>query len=95
MDNRFNAAKSELKFIENTVIGMPTVASNVAPYYCIEDGKSGMLARDEGQWYHALKAILVDAPRVRRSMLTEARKTVDERFDIRKVAQQWESVLCV
>jgi glycosyltransferase involved in cell wall biosynthesis len=94
VDNRFNAAKSELKFIENTVIGMPTVASNVAPYYTIEDGKSGMLARDEGQWYYALKALLVDAPHIRRSMLMEARKKVTELFDIRKVAAQWASVLC-
>jgi glycosyltransferase involved in cell wall biosynthesis len=93
-DNRFNAAKSELKFIENTVIGMPTVASNVEPYYVIEDGKSGMLARDDGQWYFALKALLTDKHQFRKAMLSEARKIVNERFDIQKVALQWAEVLC-
>lgn len=90
----FVSHNSELKFIENTVIGMPTVASNVEPYYVIEDGKSGMLARDDGQWYFALKALLTDKPQLRKSMLSEARKIVNERFDIQKVALQWAEVLC-
>ena len=94
IDNRFNAAKSELKFLENTVIGMPTIASNVEPYQVIEDGKNGMLAREEGQWYFALKAMLLDNPKIRRSMLVEARKTVVEKFDIRKTALQWAEALC-
>lgn len=93
VNNKFNQAKSELKFVENTFIGMPTIASQVAPYESvIEHGKNGYLLTTENEWVEALSQLLDDR-KIRQAFLVEARKLVTERFDIRKVAAQWESVL--
>lgn len=53
--NPFCEAKSELKFFEAAIVGVPTVASATEPMEAaIEDGVSGFLARDEGGWRGAL-----------------------------------------
>jgi len=94
IDNRFNSAKSELKFVENSVIGMPTVASRVAPYEnAIKDDQSGYLVSTPDEWYLALKALLSDEAK-RKAMLEEARKYVAAEHDIRKVALKWSASLC-
>lgn len=94
IDNQFNRGKSPLKLIENSVIGMPTVASRVAPYEsAIEDGKSGYLVSTPDEWYLALKALLSDEKK-QKEILTEARKYVAEEHDIRKVALEWSAILC-
>jgi glycosyltransferase involved in cell wall biosynthesis len=94
VDNRFNQSKSNLKFVEYSVIGMPTVASRVAPYEnAIEDGKNGFLVSSPEEWYLALKGLLGNETN-RKSILTEARKYVAENHDIRKVALKWAEILC-
>jgi len=94
IDNRFNQAKSELKFVENSVIGMPTVASRVAPYEnAIKHGQSGYLVSTPDEWYSALMALLSDETK-RKAMLAEARKYIEAEHDIRKVALKWAAVLC-
>jgi glycosyltransferase involved in cell wall biosynthesis len=92
-DSRFNQGKSNLKLLENSYIGMPTIASRVAPYLEI-DGNNGMLVSTSDEWYKAL-SLLLDNPVVRRDMLVQARKLVFDRYDIEKVAEKWASVLCV
>ena len=94
IDNRFNQGKSELKFLENTVIGMPTVASRVAPYEnAIKGHKNGILVSSPEGWHEALMMLLSDAQK-RKFMLAEARKLLVERYDIRKVALEWAAILC-
>jgi glycosyltransferase involved in cell wall biosynthesis len=62
LGNPFCEAKSELKFFEAALVGVPTVASATEPFAAaIEDGVSGFLARTEPDWRRALDA-LVAAP---------------------------------
>ena len=61
-DNPFCDAKSELKFFEAALAGVPTVASPSGPFArAIEDGVTGFLARGEADWHRALTALLGDA----------------------------------
>ncbi len=61
-DNPFCEAKSELKFFEAALAGVPTVASPSGPFTrAIEDGVSGCLPRSEEEWYSALTRLLGDA----------------------------------
>ena len=61
-DNPFCEAKSELKFFEAALAGVPTVASPSGPFArAMEDGVTGFLAVSEQDWYAAIRSLLDDA----------------------------------
>jgi glycosyltransferase involved in cell wall biosynthesis len=55
-DNIFNHSKSDIKFLELAALGIPTIASDVAPYRSIKDGDTGFLVENGHQWSRLLKA---------------------------------------
>ncbi len=60
--NPFCEAKSELKYWEAALAGVPTVASPTGPYRrAIDDGRTGYLANSEEEWFVALSALAGDA----------------------------------
>ncbi len=60
--NPFCEAKSELKFFEAAIVGVPTVASATEPFRdAIEDGVSGFLVRDVAGWRDALEFLITSA----------------------------------
>jgi hypothetical protein len=60
-DNPFCEAKSELKFFEAALAGVPTIASPAGPFQrAIDDGVTGFLARTEDEWHAALTRLLTD-----------------------------------
>jgi glycosyltransferase involved in cell wall biosynthesis len=60
--NEFCEAKSELKFFEAALAGVPTVASPTGPFRrAILHDVTGMLAATEDDWYAALSVLLGDA----------------------------------
>jgi glycosyltransferase involved in cell wall biosynthesis len=59
--NPFCNAKSELKYFEAAAAHVPTVASATDTFSrCIQNGRNGMLAANDGEWYNALKKLLDD-----------------------------------
>ena len=71
-DNPFCEAKSELKFFEAALAGVPTVASPSGPFArAIEDGVTGYLAVSEQDWHTALRGLL-DDPALRDRMAQAA-----------------------
>lgn len=59
--NPFCHAKSELKYFEAAIVGVPTVASPIDAFRrCIRHGENGLLAETEDEWYAALQALLTD-----------------------------------
>jgi glycosyltransferase involved in cell wall biosynthesis len=61
-DNLFCAAKSELKYFEAALAGVPTIASPVGRLgRAITHGRTGMIASDEAGWYEALQRLAGDA----------------------------------
>lgn len=61
ISNPFCHAKSELKYFEAAIVGVPTVASATDTYKrCITHGVNGMLASNDDEWYTSLKALLDD-----------------------------------
>ncbi len=58
-DNPFCEAKSELKFFEAALAGVPTIASPTGPFRrAIEHGVSGLLATSEEDWFAALSRLV-------------------------------------
>ncbi len=71
-DNPFCEAKSELKFFEAALAGVPTIASPTGPFRrAIEHGVSGLLAATEDEWFDALRR-LVDNPGERATLAQAA-----------------------
>ena len=70
--NPFCEAKSELKYFEAALAGVPTIASPSGPFErAIIPGVTGVLARTEDEWYEALTSLLRD-PALRARMAQAA-----------------------
>jgi glycosyltransferase involved in cell wall biosynthesis len=70
--NPFCEAKSELKYFEAALAGVPTIASPSGPFQrAIIPGTTGILARTEDEWYAALTSLLRD-PALRARMAQAA-----------------------
>jgi len=71
----FCEAKSELKFFEAGIVGVPTVAAATQTFReAIMDGIDGYVARDEHEWREKLERLILDAD-LRKSMGEKARET--------------------
>jgi glycosyltransferase involved in cell wall biosynthesis len=78
--NPFCEAKSELKFFEAAIVGVPTIASATEPFAAaIEDGISGLLVTDAQGWRRALD-LLVTSPDRRRAVGAAAKQRALARF---------------
>lgn len=53
LDNPHRRAKSNIKWLEAALAGVPTIASDLDPYRDIVDGTTGILASSADEWYSA------------------------------------------
>ena len=71
--NPFCESKSELKFFETGLVGVPTVAAATGTFReAIADGVDGFVAATEDEWVEKLEALIADSGR-RRAMGEAAR----------------------
>ena len=56
----FNKGKSNNKFVEYSMLGIPTVATNIEPYSCIKNGETGILVdhNTTEEWVNALSELI-------------------------------------
>ncbi len=60
--NPFCEAKSELKYFEAALAGVPSICSPTAPFRrAVREGETGFLAADEDAWHTALLTLVDDA----------------------------------
>lgn len=75
----FCHAKSELKYFEAALVGVPTVASPTDTFRrCIRPGENGLLAGTGEEWYAAIKSLIDDEElrgRIRRAAKADALET--------------------
>lgn len=88
IDDEFNQYKSNIKWLEYAMLGVPVVASNLPPYEDITDGVDGFLASTEDEWYEKLEKLITDAV-LRREMGQKAKETVIDKYDIKKTIGKW------
>jgi len=87
-DTRFNRSKSPLKWMEYSAMGVPTIASPIVYEEEIENGVTGMIAKDEDEWYEML-SFLIENETERIEMGNKAYDDVYERFNLDKNIHQW------
>jgi glycosyltransferase involved in cell wall biosynthesis len=64
--NPYCNSKSELKYIEASILGVPTIASRTQCFeYAIRSGDNGLLAGDLAEWEAALELVVTDPDRRR------------------------------
>lgn len=89
-DNPFNRCKSDLKFLEYSMVGIPTVASKVYPYeHTVVNGETGFLARNTKDWIKYLRRLTRESG-LRESMGERARHYVLENRTMEKNIWRWE-----
>ncbi|MDI9546987.1 MAG: glycosyltransferase [Chloroflexota bacterium] len=80
LDNPFCQAKSEIKYTEAALVGVPTVASATDAFrYAITPGETGLLAESPDDWTAAL-ARLIDDPDARHALGDRARAETLQRY---------------
>jgi glycosyltransferase involved in cell wall biosynthesis len=90
-ENLFNACKSNIKFLEYALAGIPAIYSNVGPYReTIQHGTTGFLVEENtvSQWYNAL-AFVLENPDVLDDVRTSIRRTVDRFFLLKDHYREW------
>jgi hypothetical protein len=76
LDNPFCQAKSEIKYTEAALVGVPTVASPTEAFvYAIHDGEDGWLAATADAWRQSLVR-LIEQPALREQVGAAARRAV-------------------
>ncbi|MGC1507619.1 glycosyltransferase [Ketobacter nezhaii] len=84
--DEFNECKSAIRFLEASLVGVPTVASAVGEFRSlIENNVSGILATSPQQWQDALLQ-LIESPQQRAELVKEARILVCEVRHINTIA---------
>lgn len=91
-DNAFNRAKSGIKFLEYTTLGIPGVYSALPPYTnIIINGQDGFLAAAPDVWEMHLSA-LIDDPDLRLRMAQAAQQTVVGRHLLAQSNHHWRDI---
>jgi len=87
----FNRSKSDVKLIENAVVGVPVVVSDFGPYRVVRDGETGFKVQDNSPraWRDALET-MISEPERRRRMGQEARRWAHEYASMDAVDGAWE-----
>ncbi len=93
MGNIFCRAKSEIKFVEAAVLGVPVVASNIDPFKdSMTNGHDGFLAGNEDEWNRAL-TLLIEKPEQRLQIGENARRTALQRYSVKTRARELSELL--
>lgn len=83
----FNDAKSNIKYIEASMVGLPSVCSPRAEFAgIIDSGRNGMLAGDPKSWLESLKTLILSQD-LRTTMGAAAKRSVLARYSPENVAR--------
>ena len=92
LNSKFNHSKSNLKWLEYSACGVPTIASDVVTYAEIDDGHTGMLENTQQDWYGALTH-LIDNPGALVVMGEEANNWCRTHYDLSITSKAWLAAL--
>jgi GT2 family glycosyltransferase/glycosyltransferase involved in cell wall biosynthesis/SAM-dependent methyltransferase len=80
VDNEFNRCKSAIKFMDYSVLGMATVASDINAYSMIRNGENGYKVNNtEESWYETLKKLIVN-PDLRKKIQSTAQNEIFKNY---------------
>ena len=93
VNNRFNMAKSNLRWLEYSACSIPTIATNIEPYKkSIIQGKTGLLCETKEDWINSI-CELIENGKLRKEMGSNANQEIHDKFDLDKVTDKYIKVL--
>ena len=92
VDNEFNRCKSNIKYLDYAMAGIPAVYQNLEPYKSVADGVTGLKASTADEWYVALNRLISDRE-LNRSISAAAREDVLATWNIDGHIKRYESML--
>lgn len=91
-DNRFNRCKSNIKWLEYSYYGIPSVVADVTPYKeSVSHMVDGVKYRNEEEMFNNL-CMLIDDKILRKSIAVKARDKVVSEYNINQKAKKWFAV---
>ena len=92
-DSQFNQCKSELKFIELAILGLPGVYSDMCVYNTVVcDGVDGFLASSEDEWFEKVENLILNEY-LRRTIRKNALNKVLSDYLIEDRINEWDRIL--
>ena len=88
LDNEFNRNKSNLKYLEYGISGIPSVYSNVVYSKTIKDEETGLLAQTEEEFFDKLEKLITDIE-LRNKIGANAYIDVRTNYDIKNHISKW------
>lgn len=93
VDNAFNRGKSNLRWLEYSALGIPTVAAKVGHFaQTITHGVDGLLCETRPQYWDAIDTLIRDR-KARKEMGKAAARRVATAFDVDAIAGQYVEAL--
>ncbi|MDQ0192096.1 glycosyltransferase family 4 protein [Paenibacillus wynnii] len=93
IDNPFCRAKSELKYFEAGILGIPTVASKIDAFqHAIKDGENGYLAETSLEWFEKLE-LLINQEELRLKIGKNAYNHVKNNYTVKSRAKSYLHIL--
>lgn len=81
VDNMFNRAKSNLRYIEYSAAKIASIVSPIEPYKkTVTHGKTGLFANNPQEWINYISTLIEDAP-YRKKLASNASQLVKRKFD--------------
>jgi len=92
-DNVFSEGKSELKYFESGILGIPTIASPTGAFrFAIRHGENGLLASSTEEWTSCLE-LLINDREMRKRIGENARQHVKKCYNPRSRGTQFVTIL--
>lgn len=91
-DTPFNICRSDIKFVEYSSLGIPTIASDIVTYNTINSELTGYLARNQSDWRKYLIELIKDKKK-RREIGEASKDYVARERTIQKNVWRWERLL--
>lgn len=95
VDEPFNHGKSHIKWYDYTMVGIPTIASKVYPYFMeiqgtktIEHEKTGLLVDKQQEWFTLIERLVLN-PTQRRQIADDAYEYIRDNWQIRQHVYKW------
>lgn len=86
VDNLFNRAKSNLRYLEYSAAGMAPIVSPVEAYNCVKHNKNGLVARTTEDWINCISELVEDEKK-RNLIAKNAHNYVKVKFNSKKNAK--------
>jgi glycosyltransferase involved in cell wall biosynthesis len=88
-ENKFNVGKSNIKWVEQSALEVPSVCSAITPYVDANNGVNGVFVKNTvDDWVDGISALVEDSI-LRAKLAAEARKTVEMHYSIDSQKFKW------